>query len=89
MRHPLAMSNRLLTMDGIPVKIKEEIAAERECRAHLPKRTRKYYVAHYQHIGSRPNTFIGFACKSCNRWAEYGHYKNCPVEELEKCLKSP
>ncbi len=52
----------------------------------------RFYSAQYSlgpPFGSkRGGTFVGLACKSCNRWSDGGHDENCAVAELEKVEKN-
>lgn len=73
---------RRLALDT-PVVEAEEVAAEEALGKKLPRDTRGFYSAEYQLIGSRPGTFVGFACKVCRTWAEYGHKPGCSVGDLE------
>lgn len=70
------------------LRIELAFAEEQEglAQAALAKKARfaKFYVAHYQVTGSKPTgSFIGLACKACNRWEENGHAVDCSTGELE------
>jgi hypothetical protein len=66
-----------------PVDKIQEMQAESEMRKKLPEGADGFYSAEYQHIGGRPGTFVGFACRMCKLWAENGHMPACPIEKLE------
>lgn len=52
----------------------------------IPKAQRPFFDAEYsvgEPLNSRPaGTFVGLACKVCNRWSDYGHDDDCPVQHL-------
>jgi hypothetical protein len=46
---------------------------------------RKFYASQFQEIGSLANgSFIGLACKCCNRWLGYGHDDDCPGPRISQ-----
>src|SRR5579883_1327681 len=71
-----------------PVDDVEEMRAESEMRAKLPKGCDGFYAAHYQQMGGRPGTFVGFVCRGCNNWAECGHDAGCKIGALEAKVSS-
>ncbi len=60
-----------------------EKAKASKALAALPKKVRGFYSPQYGvGIGNVAGTFIGFACKVCSKWQEYGHDDDCPVASL-------
>ena len=69
------------------MKLEDAIPGEKERAQNalnaIAESARGFYEPQYQIIGSRPyGTFLGLACRCCERWQEYGHKDDCPVRKL-------
>ena len=81
----VAKVDAMLVKDGRPVDVEKGKA--QAALKKLDPRVRRHYSAEYgTGLGNIEGEFKGLACRSCERWVEFGHAEHCAVADLEACL---